>query len=119
MICLLKWGVYMGYILTGIGVLLRGVLSAVLSITGETYTSGAVTRVVNIIMAAFIIAGVIRTIKDEKYGSSSDLIKALLIHAVIIVAGFVAVKVIALGLMWFFFICLIAACVLFVVLGLW
>lgn len=78
----------MHYALTFFGVLLKAVTVALLQLFGETYTSEAVSNVTTVIALIFIVIGVIMAFKEE---SGSDLGKALLVHAGIVIIGFALV----------------------------
>ena len=96
-----------GFIITGSGIMLKAILSVLLKITGETATSGAVTKVINFIVIICCIIGVINTIKAYK---DEGLGKALAIQAVIITVGFFLSRIlvwaiiigVVIAVIWFF-----------------
>lgn len=80
-----------GYIITACGIMLKGILSVVLTITGETETSGAVSYVINFIVIVCCISGIMNTIKAYK---GEGLGKALIVQVLIITVGFILSKII-------------------------
>lgn len=97
----------MNYIITIAGVVLKGILSVLLKITGPTETSDAVTKGINFIMIGCIVIGIV--IASQRY-KGKELAKVLAIQALIAVAGFFATKF----LVW---ILIILGAVIFLVIG--
>lgn len=97
----------MGYVLTGIGVVLKAILSVVLSLTGETETSGVVSAVIDVIALGCAGGGIAMSCSKLK---GKEVIKPLIFHGLLIFVGFFAAKV----LVW---IIIIAGFVLFIAIG--
>lgn len=78
----------MHYVMTFCGMLLKAVTVALLQFFGETHTSEVVSNATTFIALIFIVIGIIMACKEE---NGSDLGKALLVHAGIVIIGFALV----------------------------
>lgn len=97
----------MNYIITIIGVGLRAILSVLLSIGVDGDNAEFVVNGINFIMIACIVIGVVMAVQRYK---GRELVKALVLQALIGIAGFFATKI----LVW---ILLILGVVLFLFIG--
>jgi hypothetical protein len=78
-----------GFIITACGIVLKAILSVLLSIIGNTGTSDSVTKVINFIMIVCLFFGILSTINAYK---GDSVIKGLVIQAIIITVGFMLSK---------------------------
>lgn len=75
-----------GLIFTGVAVIIKACIDMVLSITGETDTSGAVLVVGNILFVGLIIIGIISSFKGAK--TKQKRVEAFVINIVFAILGY-------------------------------